>query len=119
MRFKDIVFILIYLVFALMGMTLIKIGARTENHKIFQIGEMSISTSLILGVFCYGISFCLYVFVISQMQISLAITIASAINSVATIVIGIIVFHEILNIGQVIGAAIIITGVFILGIFSN
>lgn len=116
---KEIVYLLIYLSLTLIGMTLIKMGASNEGNELFQIAGIAITQKLILGVFCYGLSFLMYTVVISQMQISLAMPIVAAANSVAIVIIGLTIFHEQLKLGQLVGIGIVLIGVLVIGLFSS
>lgn len=119
LKFREVVFIFIYVLITLMGLTLIKMGAQGEGKVIMHILGIDVGPKLITGIICYGFSFLMYVIVISRMQLSLAIPVAGAINSIGIVIIGLTVFHEHLQVGQAIGAAIVVVGVLVIGIFSR
>lgn len=119
LKAKEVFFLSIYIFFTLIGLTLIKMGAQGDGKEIYQIIGFRLTPKLIIGVLCYGISFLLYIVVISQMQISLVIPIAAAINSIGTIIIGLSVFHERLVTGQMVGILIVIIGTLVIGIFGR
>lgn len=118
-KIKEFLFIILYVSIALAGVTLIKMGTQGGGKEICQIMGFRLTPKLIIGVLCYGISFLLYIVVISQMQISLAIPIAAAINSIGIVIIGLSVFHEHLAVGQTVGIIIVIIGTLVIGIFSK
>ncbi|SDA69954.1 Multidrug transporter EmrE [Butyrivibrio sp. INlla18] len=119
LKFRDIVFLAVYLAFTLVGMTLIKMGANGKGRVLLELGFMKVTPTLILGILCYGISFLMYTVVISQMQISLAMPIVAAANSIAIVLIGLVIFKEVLNFGQLFGIGVVTIGVFIIGVFSK
>lgn len=119
LKVKEILFIIAYVFISLVGLTLIKIGAQGDEKEILQIVGFRLTPKLIAGTICYGASFLLYMVTISQMQISLAMPIAAAINSVGIVIIGLWIFHEHLAVGQIIGIMIVIIGTMIIGIFSK
>ncbi len=119
LKVKELFLILLYVALALIGTTLIKLGGHDEGRNLFQIAGISITQKLIIGVVFYGVSFLMYIVVLTQMQISLALPIASAVNSVAVVIIGLIIFHEQLNLGQMIGIGIVLVGVLVIGLFSK
>lgn len=118
MKIKEIIFCMIYVILALFGMTFIKLGNQ-NGQKVMHLLGIPVTLNLIIGVFLYGLSFLLYTGIISKMQISLALPFVSAINSVAIVIIGMIVFKERLLWGQMLGILVVIIGVFIIGIFSK
>jgi len=115
---KSIFIFTIYVLFSLAGLTLIKMGGNSSGYTIKML-QFNVSIKTIAGLFFYGMSFLWYVFFISKMQISLVMPILTAINTCAVIAIGILVFGEKLNFGQLLGLGIIIVGVFLLGVFSK
>lgn len=119
LKFREVMFLLIYVLITLMGLTLIKMGAQGEGKVILHLLGVDVGPKLIIGIICYGFSFLMYIVVISQMQISLVIPVAGAINSIGIVVIGLTIFHEHLRLGQAVGVAIVVIGVLVTGIFSR
>lgn len=119
LKVREITFIFIYVLIALSGLTLIKMGAQDGGKVILHILGVDVSPKLLAGVFCYGVSFLMYIAVISQMQVSLAIPLAGAINSIGIVIVGLTVFQEQLRLGQAVGVAIVVVGVLVIGIFSR
>lgn len=114
MKVKDILLCCAYLALTLAGMSFIKLSGQDKNAGITICG-MTIGLKFLIGVLFYGLSFLLFTFVISKMQVSLAIPILAAVNSCAMVLIGMVVFGEKLNVGQLIGIGIVVIGVFVLG----
>lgn len=118
MRIKNILVCFIYLALTLIGTSLIKIGAQGKESDIALCG-MNFGLKFILGIFFYGCSFLMYTFVISKMQISLVIPILAALNSCAVVIIGMLLFGEKLNAGQLVGIGIVMCGVFWIGYYTK
>lgn len=118
MNVKTIVVGIIYVCLALVGMTLIKMGGQDKTNGV-AFGGIIIGVKTILGVLFYGLSFLIYTFVISQMQISLILPILSALNSLGIVVIGRTVFNEQLNVGQFIGVGILLLGIILIGVYTK
>ena len=117
MKKTDACFCAVYICLTVIGATMIKDGASKGDGSI-HIMNQPISKELIIGVLLYGVSFLMYTFVISQMQISLVIPLIAGINSIAIVFLGVIIFKESLAAGQALGVGVIIAGIVILGIFS-
>lgn len=119
MKLKDLIFCLIYLAASLTGLTLIKAGEPAGDVKAIRIAGIPVTASMITGILFYGISFLIYIRVISRLQISLCLPVLAAVNSMITILIGVFLFQESLNRGQLIGIAVIIFGTMLVGLFSS
>lgn len=105
----------IYIVVGILGMILIKIGASATPFLTIPKLGILVSRISILGIICYGVSFCLYTFIISKMKVSLTIPVLAAINSSIIFLIGVSVFKEHVQTIQVIGIGLIIMGTFLVG----
>lgn len=118
MRVRNILVCAVYLALALIGSCFIKLGAESKGSSI-TLGGMTLGLKFFIGIFFYGCSFLLYTFVISKMQISLVIPILSALNSCAVVIIGMCLFGEKLNAGQLVGIGIVMCGVFLIGYYTK
>ncbi len=108
----------LYILLAVTGMLLIKYGASDSAHTFFKISGLNISVSneLLLGIFCYGISFLLFVFVISKSKISIMIPVLSGLINVVVVIASIVIFKEQVIKQQMAGVFLIIVGVLLIGI---
>ena len=68
MKKIEIVKCAIYLILSLSGMTMIKIGS-SNGKRLFSILSVSVNVELIVGALCYGLSFLMFVFIISKIHI--------------------------------------------------
>jgi multidrug transporter EmrE-like cation transporter len=116
---RDLFVIVMYLLFGLSGTTLIKLASRIKEHAWFEIFGICITPKFIVGIICYGISFLIFIFMVSKLQISIVIPLVAALNSIAVIIIGIKIFGESINTGQMVGVCILVLGVFLTGYFTK
>lgn len=107
---------LLYILFSVSGMALIKSGGRIKNSLfVIPYVHVTISWVSLLGILSYGISFLLFILVISKLNISLALPVLAAIVSCLTVFIGLVFFQETVAKGQIIGLILIILGTAIVG----
>lgn len=108
----------IYVLFSVSGLTLIKIGGSQPIEECFVIPIVNVLLSKysILGIMCYGISFCLYICVVSKFDLGLIIPILGGIVNILIIVIAYFVLKESLTINMIVGAIIITVGIIIMNI---
>lgn len=114
---KNFIVCFMYCFFALTGILLIKYSNKDES--LFEILGIGINGKILLGIICYAVSFALFIFCISRMQISITLPILSAINSILVVVMGILFFREKLTPLQLWGIIIIIVGSFLVAIGNN
>ena len=119
MRTREIFIIAIYLLFGVSGTTIIKYASRIHENAWFEIFGISITLKFIIGILCYGISFLIFILMVSKLQISIVIPLVAALNSIAIIIIGIKLFGESINKGQMVGVLILVVGVFLTGYYTR
>ncbi|MEE3471744.1 MAG: hypothetical protein VZR24_13855 [Butyrivibrio hungatei] len=119
MKTRDIFVIVLYLLFGLSGTTIIKLASKIHEHVGVEVFGICITPKFIVGIICYGMSFLIFIFMVSKLQISIVIPLVAALNSIAVIIIGIKVFGESINRGQLLGVSILVIGVFITGYFTK
>lgn len=78
-----------------------------------------ISYQMLAGIFCYGLSFLIYTFIVSKSQISILVPLLSAVNCCIIVAAGRFFFKEAINAGQSTGIAIVIFGTLLIGFFSK
>lgn len=115
MKPREIVLSGIYILFSLLGLFLIKAGGLETAGELRLFG-IPINGKTIVGIFCYGTSFLLYISVITKLQISIILPVLGAINACLTVIVGILVFSERLTLMQGIGIVVIIAGTLLVGI---
>ncbi len=100
-----------------LGLSLMKASSSTDVG--LSVAGRFLSWKAIAGLCSYGVSFLIYMFVVSKTQISIMIPLLSAVNSVIILMIGIMLFKESMNIGQAAGVSLVVIGAFIMGICSR
>ncbi len=114
----NIIVCVLYLMFAVAGVTFIKSGHSAETFFKFPFGGLPLSGRTIIGILFYGISFLLFVFYVSKLKIGIAIPVISGLNCVAVVAIGYLVFKERITIGQFVGITLIVLGTVLVGVFK-
>ena len=113
----EIVLIILYVILSCSGLTFMK--AADSSDIGLRISNVFLSWKSIVGLCSYGVSFLIYMFVISKTQISIMIPLLSAVNSIIILVIGIILFKESMNAGQSVGVCLVVIGAFVISLFSR
>ncbi len=110
----------IYVIFSVSGLTFIKIGSRQEtyNHIIVPLFDISVSIWSLVGIICYGISFFLYLALISKFDLGIIIPLLGGIINILILVIAYTILKERITLNMVIGAIIIITGIFVMNVHN-
>ncbi len=107
----------IYLVLTLSGLVLMKKGGNPGKIKINK-KEIDLSMSPIsaLGFVCYLCSFLLFTKIVVMFDLSYIMPIVTGIVQIATLVIANMFFKEKINKTSIIGASLIIIGIFVMNI---
>lgn len=108
----------IYILFSVSGLTLIKYsGNHIELTKVvIPFINIPISWYFIAGLFCYGMSFVLYMGVITKFDLGIIIPIVGGIINILIMISAIWVLKEKMTINMIVGAIIIILGIVIMNI---
>lgn len=107
-----IIKLIVYIILSVSGLMLFKSGGST-NSLMLEANKLAISFSItsLIGIFCYGCSFLLWLSIIKDNNLSYIFPIANGLVTIATIVGGVMLFGEKLNYMQWIGIIGIIIGV--------
>ena len=109
----------IYVIFSVSGLTFIKIGSRQETYNhIVPLFDISVSIWSLVGIICYGISFFLYLALISKFDLGIIIPLLGGIINIFILVIAYTILKERITLNMVIGAIIIITGIFVMNVHN-
>lgn len=102
----------LYVIFASSGLVLFKLGSlETSGLNIFGI---CVTIKMIIGIICYGISFLLWLYIVSKINLTIAMPLSVALVNTLVVIESSIILKEKLNITQIIGIFIIIIGVSII-----
>ncbi len=109
---------IIYIIFSVSGLIIIKMGNDAQINKFLTIPLINLNLSWlsVIGIICYGISFCLYLGIIANYKIGIIIPILGGIVNIAILAASTLLFKEQLGIKSIIGALIIIVGIVIMNI---
>ena len=114
------ILVAIYLLFSVGGMALFKCFSSGSQYGM-QDGffKLSIHPLVIIGVLCYMISFFLWLMLISQSDLSKFLPIVSGLGTVIACVVGVLLFHETLNLQKIIGIILIVSGVILVSFLEQ
>ena len=115
----SIMFACIYLVFSVCGMILFKMHS-SDLSIMYRGSSLYIVFNLfaVAGMILYIISFCMWLFLIKNYNISFIQPISTGLITILTFVAGVVVFHEVVTVIKIVGIFCIIIGVFLMG-FGN
>jgi small multidrug resistance pump len=108
----------IYLLLTVSGLILFKFGASQGIAVSFKNGSflLQLNWISIMGIFCYGCSFLLYLGLVSNMKLSYIYPITTGIIYILILVASICIFRETINYIQIVGSAFILLGVILMNI---
>ena len=113
----NIILFILYVILSSSGLIVFKLGALNPNINV-NIFNISVSFSIksVIGVFCYGFSFILWMIIVSRMNLTLAMPLSVAIVNTLVLLGSIIFLKEKITLLQGIGIFVIIFGVSLIGI---
>lgn len=114
----QILSIIIYLIFTVGGLVLVKMGSDSINIAINNgIFNFSMGIKAIIGFISYILSFLIYTFyIIRKFDLSYIYPIIAGITQVLVVIAGVLIFKEHLSIPGIIGIVLIIIGIVCLNI---
>lgn len=109
----NIIFIILYVIFAVGGSSLIKYGSLAKEVTTFTLPFVNVGFSWIsvLGVLCYGLSFLLYVLLLSIFDLSFISPLTVGLVYVLLMITAVIIFGEHFTVLKTIGCSIILIGI--------
>lgn len=112
----NILLVAIYTAFTVAGLICYKYGTNINFDVSLKNSNLSfnINTIAIIGLVFYLLSFILYMVVLPKFNLTYILPIISAITSIAIYILSILVLKEEVSLQKIIGAIIIIVGVFIM-----
>lgn len=112
----NIALIVLYVIFAVGGSTLIKYGglAKATSLIVLPIVHVSISLISILGIACYGVSFLLYILLLNKFDLSFISPLTIGIVYVLLMATAVVVFNEQFTTLKTIGCTLILIGIFLI-----
>ena len=101
----------IYVLLSSMGLVLFKLGTASSGFSILGI---NVTFKMLIGIFCYGFSFILWLYIVSKMNLTVAMPLSVALVNTMVIIESCLLLKEKLSLLQVIGIVAIIFGVVII-----
>ena len=102
----------IYVILSSTGLVLFKMGSAGSNG--LTILNFRITYRMLVGVLCYGLSFLLWLYIVSKLNLTLAMPLSVALVNTLVVVESCLQKKKKISITQGIGIIIIITGVILL-----
>ena len=111
-KMKLIIMFVCYVLLASSGLVLFKMGSSNANLTLNLFGiTINYSLKMLLGLFCYGFSFILWMLIVSKMNLTIAMPLSVAIVNTLIVVESCLLLKEKINMTQGIGIFVIIIGV--------
>lgn len=111
-KMKLIIMFVCYVLLASSGLVLFKMGSSNASLTLNLFGiTINYSLKMLLGLFCYGFSFILWMLIVSKMNLTIAMPLSVAIVNTLIVVESCLLLKEKINMTQGIGIFVIIIGV--------
>ena len=110
-----IILFMVYVILSSSGLVLFKLGGANTDIQFSFLGfNIAFSWKMILGIICYGTSFLLWLYLVSNMNLTFAMPLSVGLVNTLVIVESCLLLKEKVSLNQGIGIFIIITGVIIM-----
>ncbi len=109
----NVVFIVLYVIFAVSGSTLLKYGGLEKIKTLFTVPgvNMSVSWVTLIGFICYGISFLLYTILLNKFDLSFISPLTVALVYILLMITAFVIFKEPITTTKIIGCSLILIGI--------
>jgi drug/metabolite transporter (DMT)-like permease len=106
--------IALYVIFAVIGSTLLKAGA--EAHTLFTVPliNLPISLTTIIGIVCYGVSFVIYTILLSKLEVSFVSPVTVGLVYVLLMLTAVFFFREPMTAQKITGSVLVLAGVLLM-----
>lgn len=112
-----IILFILYVLLSSSGLILFKLGAGNANIHIHLFGlALNFSVKSIIGIICYGCSFILWMYIVSRMNLTLAMPLSIALVNTLVVIFSLVFLKEKITIIQAVGIFIVIIGVSIMSV---
>jgi len=116
----NIILFIIYVILSSSGLVLFKLGVNNPNIHFSLFGiSISLSVKMIIGVICYGFSFLLWLYLVSKLNLTIAMPLSVAIVNTLVVIESSIFLNEKITLMQGIGIFIVIFGVMMMTYGNN
>lgn len=107
---------IIYVIASSSGLVLFKLGTTGTGLNIL---GFTITLKMLIGIFCYGFSFLLWLYIVSRVNLTIAMPLSVALVNTLVVVESCVFLKEKITLQQGIGIFIIIFGVMIMTMGTN
>jgi len=114
----SILLLIAYVISTSGGLTLLKLGTSSglpisfvDNALKFNLNPFSI-----FGILLYGLSFVLYIYLISKFDLGFIIPVTTALVYIVIFTASFLIFHEVFTVLKIVAVSLIVTGVIILSL---
>ena len=106
----------LYVVFAVVGSTLLKMGGLSKFKALFNIPVLNVSISPItlIGFVCYGISFLVYTILLNKYNLSFISPLTVALVYIFLMITAFLIFKEPITTSKIVGSSLILIGMIIM-----
>lgn len=110
------ILIVLYVIFAVSGSTLIKYGGLSGIKTLFSLPIVNINISLItfIGVICYGLSFIFYTILLNKFELSFISPLTVALVYILLMLTAFLIFKEPINTIKLVGCGLILIGILLM-----
>ena len=108
--------VVLYIIFAVSGSTLLKLGASEAVKTLFVVPvvNMSVSLTSLIGFICYGLSFLFYTVLLSKFELSFISPLTVGIVYVLLMFTAFIFFKEPITMAKISGSLLILIGILLM-----
>ncbi len=107
-----VILFILYVVLASSGLVLFKLGNEGASLSIHLLGlNINFSWKMLLGIMCYGCSFLIWLYLVSKMNLTVAMPLSVALVNTLVVIESCLVLKEKITLMQGIGILIVIIGV--------
>lgn len=109
----NIVYIVLYVIFAVVGSTLLKYGGLEHVKGLFTVPFVDITISFVtlIGIVCYGLSFLLYIILLNKFDLSFISPLTVSLVYLLLMVTAFVIFKEPVTIQKIVGSSLILLGI--------
>lgn len=112
----NIALIVLYVIFAVTGSTLLKYGGLEHIKTLFTVPFVNINISLVtlIGFICYGLSFLIYTVLLNKFDLSFISPLTVALVYILLMITAFVIFKEPITITKIIGCSLILIGILLM-----
>lgn len=115
-NYMNIILFIVYVILSSSGLVLFKLGVNNPNIHFSLFGlSISFSIKMLIGIICYGLSFLLWLYLVSKLNLTIAMPLSVALVNTLVVIESCVFLNEKITFIQGIGIFVIILGVSLIG----